>query len=132
MSYSLSQVSWRRFQDRLELAQAADAKIHNNTGLFLHDSGPFVRSIYTLSHDGMSGFAITYDDQTGRDTLKYVFSRVRGRGDDLVRAAKNRGATHLDRFEPLVGFYERHGFVVEHMEPNYYPPGPNVAYMQIP
>lgn len=64
------------------------------------DAQPF------LAPDGLSGFAIKPDGE-----LISVFSLVSGRGDELVAAAVERGATKLDCFEPyLPRLYARHGF----------------------
>lgn len=59
-----------------------------------------------LAADGRSGFAIKPDGE-----LISVFSLEPGRGDELVAAAVQRGATKLDCFEPyLPRLYARHGF----------------------
>lgn len=60
-----------------------------------------------LAPDGQSGFAIKPDGE-----LISVFSLVPGRGDELVAAAVEHGATKLDCFTPyLPRLYARHGFV---------------------
>lgn len=77
------------------------------------------------ARSGLSGFAVTPDAE-----LIGVFSAVRGRGDDIVRAAIAAGATHLDCFDGyLPALYARHGFVETRREPNWTPGGPDVVYM---
>lgn len=82
--------------------------------------------MYALSLDGRSGFCVRADNE-----LVYVFSTVRGRGDDLVAKAISWGATRLDCFEGyLVDFYVRNGFRVTDVEENWTAGGPRVVFMR--
>jgi hypothetical protein len=81
---------------------------------------------YFLSDDGASGFGVTIAGE-----LVGLHSVVRGRGDELVEAAINRGAMRLDCFDgPLVDLYGRHGFAVTDVVPNWTPGEPDVVYMR--
>lgn len=83
---------------------------------------------YYLAADGRSGFAIRADGE-----LVYVFSLVKGRGDKIVKAAKDRGAVYLDCFEGyLSDLYGRHGFHEVKRVPNWTPGGPAVIYAALP
>ena len=74
------------------------------------------------------GFIIKPDGE-----LVGVFSSIPGRGDALVSAALNSGATHLDCFDGyLTKFYGRHGLVEYKREPNWTPGGPAVVFMGLP
>lgn len=56
--------------------------------------------------NAMAGFAVT---EAGR--LVSVFSRAKGQGDALTRAAIAAGARTLDVFDtPVADLYRRHGF----------------------
>jgi hypothetical protein len=80
---------------------------------------------YHLTDDGLSGFGVT---DTGE--LIALFSLARGRGDVLVSAATDAGATRLDCFDGyLPSLYARHGFVPVRREENWTPGGPDVVYM---
>lgn len=80
---------------------------------------------YFLTSDARSGFAVRADGE-----LVNVFSLERGRGDFLVRAATDRGATRLDCFDGyLPSLYARHGFVETHREPNWTVGAPDVVFM---
>lgn len=82
-----------------------------------------------IVHDQVTGGFIVKPD----GELVGLFSRLVGRGDDLVNAALNSGAQHLDCFDGfLVGFYARHGFVEYDRQPNWTPGGPAVVYMGLP
>ncbi len=83
---------------------------------------------YWLTLDRQSGFAVRDSGE-----LVGVFSGVKGRGDALVKAALEIGATHLDCFDagPLVALYERHGFVIVRREANWFEGGPDVVYMEL-
>lgn len=61
-----------------------------------------------LSPDQKSGYALK-----DLDELVSVFSKERGRGDDIVRSAVERGAKRLDAYDiggKLPELYGRHGF----------------------
>lgn len=74
------------------------------------------------------GFIVKPDGE-----LVGVFSSIPGRGDALISAALNAGATHLDCFDGyLTEFYARHGFREYRREPNWTPGGPAVVYMGLP
>lgn len=86
-------------------------------------AGAFVH----VSDDGLSGFIVCEDGE-----LVGLFSRVRGRGDELVRAAIKAGARRLDCFDGyLTELYARHGFREVRREPNWTPGGPDVVYMAL-
>lgn len=85
-------------------------------------------SSYFLSEDEISGFAVRNDGE-----LVFVFSLVKGRGDDLVRAAIALGAVYLDCFDGyLPTLYSRLGFRVDCHTPNWRRGGPDVVYMSLP
>lgn len=72
------------------------------------------------------GFIVTADDE-----LVGLFSTVKGRGEQLVKAALNAGAEYLDCFDGyLTELYTRLGFVEWKREPNWTPGGPAVVYMR--
>lgn len=74
------------------------------------------------------GFIVKSDGE-----LVGLFSSIKGRGPDLVLAAINSGATHLDCFDGyLVKFYGQLGFVEYDRQPNWTPGGPAVVYMALP
>lgn len=80
---------------------------------------------YFLTTDGASGFGIDADG-----TLIGLFSTVKGRGDALVKAAVENGATRLDCFDGyLPALYARHGFRETHREANWTPGEPDVVFM---
>lgn len=81
-----------------------------------------------VSTDARSGFVVRADGE-----LVGVFSRVRGRGDDIVSAAIDRGATRLDCFDGyLTGLYARHGFVEYDRAENWTAGAPDVVFMARP
>lgn len=83
---------------------------------------------YFLTEDFDSGYAIR---PTGE--LVMVFSRVKGRGDQLVASAVANGAYRLDCFDGyLPELYKRHGFAEYDREANWTPGGPDVVYMYSP
>lgn len=80
---------------------------------------------YYLTGDRRSGFAVRTDGYAFG-----LFSVARGRGDALVAAAVERGATALDCFDGyLPALYARHGFVITRREANWTPGGPDVVWM---
>lgn len=80
-----------------------------------------------LSEDLLSGFVISEDGE-----LTNVFSLERGRGDALVTAAIDHGASHLDCFDGyLPTLYARHGFVETSREANWTPGQPDVVFMAL-
>lgn len=82
---------------------------------------------YLLSEDWLSGFVVREDGE-----LTNVWSVERGRGDEIVADAIERGAVYLDCFDGyLVGLYERHGFHNVKSVPNWTPGGPDVVYMAL-
>lgn len=82
---------------------------------------------FWLAADGRSGFAVTLEGE-----LRFVFSTVRGRGNDIVRAAVDRGARHLDCFDGyLANLYARHGFYTTRRAPNWTIGGPDVVWMRL-
>lgn len=82
---------------------------------------------YFTTDDGASGFGIDRDG-----TLIGVFSTVKGRGDALVAAAIENGATNLDCFDGyLPSLYARHGFREVRREANWTPGGPDVVFMAL-
>lgn len=83
---------------------------------------------YFLTEDFDSGYAIRANGE-----LVLVFSRVKGRGDQLVASAVSNGAYRLDCFDGyLPDLYRRHGFVEYDREDNWTPGGPDVVYMYRP
>ncbi len=114
------------FAAALRTAAYHSAQINTNTsepGTYEHG-----RHEFYLSEDGLSGFAVSH---TGE--LVGVFSRVKGRGPELMKHAIYRGATHLDCFEGyLSAFYARHGFVEVGSERNWGGDHlPRVVYMAL-
>lgn len=107
-----------------EFARQASRQIHDATSTFTHEHGTF----YVLAHDNRSGFALREDGE-----LVFVFSLVKGRGDQLVAAAVTWGALYLDCFDGyLPTLYARHGFEQVKRVPNWTPGGPDVVYMAQP
>lgn len=81
---------------------------------------------YVLSEDGLSGYGVTM-----AGTLIGLFSRVKGRGDELVTNAKGDGAKLLDCFDGyLTTLYARHGFTEYDRKPNWQAGAPDVVYMR--
>lgn len=109
------------FAEAFNGARRLDTRIMAATSPFEHVDG----TTYRLTDDGLSGYAVRPDGE-----LVYVFSLVRGRGDEIVTRAIQNGATYLDCFDGhLVTLYGRHGFVEVKREPNWTPGGPDVVYM---
>jgi hypothetical protein len=74
-----------------------------------------------------AGFAIRSDGE-----LVFVFSTVKGKGDEIVTAAIEHGATYLDCFDGhLTALYGRHGFYPVATVPNWTPGQPDVVYMAL-
>ncbi len=82
---------------------------------------------FYITRDGLSGFCISAGE------LKYLFSEVKGRGDELVTSAKALGANHLDCFDGyLVELYKRNGFIEFKRVANWTEGEPDVVYMATP
>ena len=94
-----------------------------------HEDGMRYYQDITQGVDGWTGGFIVKSD----GELVGLFSSVKGRGPDLVLAAINSGATHLDCFDGyLVKLYGSLGFVEYDRQPNWTPGGPAVVYMALP
>jgi len=120
---TLALVSAETFALAYGLARGSSDRIREATSDF--DWYECHRRDYWLSIDGRSGFAVDSDD-----TLLYVFSLERGRGDLLVEHAVRNGANNLDCFDGyLVDLYGRHGFREVRRESNWTPGGPDVVFM---
>lgn len=88
---------------------------------------PDSQGMHYLAGDGLSGYVLRPDGE-----LVYVWSKARGRGDELVADAVRNGARYLDCFDGyLPTLYARHGFVVTNREPNWTPGGPDVVFMTL-
>lgn len=82
---------------------------------------------YFLSDDNASGYYVSWDGE-----LCLVFSMASGRGNDLMVAAIESGATNLDCFDGyLPKFYAKHGFVEVKREPNWTAGEPDVVFMSL-
>ncbi|MFF3249721.1 hypothetical protein ACFYWP_01645 [Actinacidiphila glaucinigra] len=80
---------------------------------------------YFVTSDLRSGFGIDADG-----TLIGLFSLVKGRGEELVWGAVDRGASKLDCFDGfLPKYYERFGFVETERVANWTPGEPDVVFM---
>jgi hypothetical protein len=78
-----------------------------------------------LSTDGLTGFVVDGADLQGLFNVGPA-----GRGSLAVQHALRNGARTLDCFAPfLPRYYARHGFIVDRLEANWTPGGPDVAYM---
>ena len=113
------------FLPTLAAAQEGHEKIRESTTSWVE----FVTRTdvdWYLAEDYLSGFGVTDSGE-----LVGVFSVVKGRGDELVQAAVELGAWHLDCFDGyLPTLYRRNGFRVTHEEANWTPGGPSVVYME--
>lgn len=114
--------------DRFRTAFHAAYAVHpNRDALTTPDALELDDARCYLSNDDASGYAIVAGD------LRYVFSTVKGRGDELVADAIRNGARSLDCFDGyLTTLYTRHGFVVVRRVPNWTAGGPDVVYMTRP
>lgn len=103
------------------------------------EHSPFYRANLTLLPD-YSGHTcwVTGDAHTGfalspQDELVNVFSRVKARGDALLRfAVRSSPRLHLNCIGGgyLEQLYSRHGFEVYRREPNWTPGAPDVLFMK--
>jgi hypothetical protein len=113
------------FGNMFTASRLVDPAIREATSSFEHDAPEDAAATFRLSLDGASGYCVRGDGE-----LVFVHSRLKGRGDGLVRKAIADGATHLDCFDGyLVEFYSRHGFVETRREPNWTAGGPDVVFM---
>ena len=82
-----------------------------------------------LSHDNESGYAVFGDNEFGN-----LFSRVKGRGSDLVKhAVQTNPGVHGNAFDGyLVNLYKKHGAVETKREANWTPGGPDVVHIKFP
>lgn len=111
------------FRETFDAARSASPLIDAATSPFDAETP----AIHYLAGDALSGFAVT---ETGE--LRFVFSLVKGRGDDLVTAALREGASHLDCFDGyLPTLYGRHGFTETARELNWTPGDPDVVYLRL-
>jgi hypothetical protein len=78
-----------------------------------------------LSRDKKSGYCVTPEGD-----LQNVFS-LNHRGTYAVKDAVKNGASTLDCFEPLLGFYQKFGFAEYRREDNWTPGGPKVIFMKV-
>ncbi|MEU7400067.1 hypothetical protein [Streptomyces sp. NPDC044948] len=82
---------------------------------------------YFLTDDGQAGFGVTPDG-----TLIGLFSRVKGRGEELVNAAIREGAHLLDCFDGfLPSYYQGFGFIETERVANWTPGEPDVVFMSL-
>lgn len=80
-----------------------------------------------LSPDKLSGYALKDTDE-----LVNVFSGTKGRGNEIVQNAIDKGAKRLDHFEGyLSDLYKKHGFEEVKREPNWTPGNPDVVYRKL-
>lgn len=122
----INEVSMRVFRFNFNFFRE-DHKHAEATSEFPVD-GLGVGTVYYLSEDFDSGYAIRANGE-----LVHVFSRVPGRGDQLVESAVENGAYRLDCFDGyLPSLYARHGFVEYDREDNWTPGEPDVVYMYRP
>lgn len=122
--YDVSPAMFALFYGR---ARSESSLIAENTSPYDHHDG----TRYRLATDGLGnrwGYAVRADGE-----LVFVFSTVKGRGDEIVRSAIEAGAVYLDCFDGhLPTLYARHGFVEVARVPNWNPEGPDVVYMSLP
>ena len=106
---------------------------HNNLKVKANCSSPLelgnisVMSIFFLSEDKKSGYAITFARE-----LCFVFSTEKGRGAAILKDAQTKcDFLRLDCFDGyLPKLYAKHGFVETHRELNWKKYAPDVVYME--
>lgn len=116
----------KEFYKVLKNAQKSSTKIKDSVHLYKPEDYKGMKTF--LSPDKKSGFAVKEDGD-----LVSVFSTEKGRGDDIVKHAKEVGASKLDAFDNgyLKEFYGKHGFKEYKREPNWSGSGPDVTYMKL-
>lgn len=124
-----SNVKPRFFRTTFEAARADRPNIAAATSEY--DTTPAARGTrYYQASNGYDhwGYAIRADGE-----LVYVFSTVKGKGDDIVASAILNGAVYLDCFDGhLTSLYGRHGFEVVDRVANWTPGQPDVVFMSLP
>lgn len=120
-------VTFSTFKNALIHAQCLQVKIKENTLTpYELEARKYSTRYCVLSTDERSGFIVTHEHE-----LIAVFSRVPGRGKDIVSLACRLGANKLDCFNGyLVKLYSQFGFFEYKREKNYNEGVPDVIYMQ--